>query len=664
MLCLVSRCSCPIENKCEDVECPVGYHLDVISEATGLPGSCCTKFTCIPEFFLTCKFNGKEMRNGEVWKADECRTCTCNNGVSKCTRRTCPGPSCSYMVYIEGECCPVCRGCVSESGQVHNESDTWKENDCTTCTCRNGKAECQAEMCAVECLKPKRVPGQCCSVCEETCNLFCPFGFKLDSQGNSLCVCSEDKCAAFKEQKCDKHCEYGYKTTRDGCVKCKCNKCPQLECTKRCTHGYALNDEGCPLCKCKESYTPGLISTEHQRGDGRQCMSQQGSRYVNGESWNDGCRKCYCHNGLEMCSLLACPAPICNHPVFRVGDCCPTCPGLTVPELEGEGEKCQSAEGHHYVEGETWQMDSCTLCVCHGGNILCQTSSCPPVVCHHPVKPEGQCCAICRGDDLSSLPVAGHHHCRSPTSMMYKHGETWQSTPCQSCTCLDGQIICYNQVCPAVSCNKTVLKKGQCCPTCVEAAKAQFCVYNNVTYDSGEKWQGDNCTQCVCVHGKKECFPMSCPSLDCTFGVIKMSGQCCLECYDGPKPEATVHNSTYEQQVYTHSDTSEHGEEKSTFNATAFGFSMLALALGLIIVIGVLVRILILKSRQYRSRPNGQNVENQRNLLQNENKMYWPVKFTPVKAPDIVNKNRSSNDYTEMDFSDGSKGSYRPAVNS
>ncbi|CAL1543997.1 unnamed protein product [Lymnaea stagnalis] len=462
-------CTCPTEDKCKPVECPEGYQVQVTSRATGLPGSCCHIFRCINESVLTCIYNHQEYANGQIWQMDNCKTCECKDGLNKCTRKNCEEPNCSWMMVPEGECCPVCRGCVSDSGQVYNESEVWKENDCTTCTCKNGHPQCQSEMCEVPCLNPISVPGQCCPDCpHEKCQLACPFGLKSDVEGNPICECkmAEDRCPTKNEEQCGKKCEYGFKRSRDGCIKCKCNKCPQFNCTKRCTHGHVLNDEGCPLCKCKDLAFPELISPRTEI-EGMSCLSRQGSRHENGESWNDGCRVCYCHNGVEMCSLIACPAPHCSNPVFEVGDCCPTCPGLTIVSPNGEKELCQSSQGHYYVEGETWKMDPCTLCVCHGGSILCQTPTCPPVLCHHPVKPEGQCCATCRGEDLNTLPVLGHHHCRSSTSMMYKHGDVWRSTPCQSCTCQDGQIHCYSQMCPPINCNRTVLKKGQCCPTCV-----------------------------------------------------------------------------------------------------------------------------------------------------------------------------------------------------
>ena len=128
---------------------------------------------------------------------------------------------------------------------------------------------------------------------------------------------------------------------------------------------------------------------------------------------------------------------------------------------------CQSMEGSYHVEGETWRLDECTNCVCHGGSILCESAACPPVLCQHPVKPENQCCAVCREKDVNTLTIATFgKHCRANTGVLYKHGESWQATPCQSCACQNGQIHCYSQMCPLVNCQKTLLRKGQCCPTC------------------------------------------------------------------------------------------------------------------------------------------------------------------------------------------------------
>lgn len=57
------------------------------------------------------------------------------------------------------------------------------------------------------------------------------------------------------------------------------------------------------------------------------CLSMDGRRHENEESWHDGCRECYCHNGREMCALITCPVPNCGNPTIHPGQCCPSCPG-------------------------------------------------------------------------------------------------------------------------------------------------------------------------------------------------------------------------------------------------------------------------------------------------------------------------------------------------
>lgn len=57
------------------------------------------------------------------------------------------------------------------------------------------------------------------------------------------------------------------------------------------------------------------------------CLSMDGHHHKNEESWHDGCRECYCHNGKEMCALITCPVPACGNPTIRPGQCCPSCAG-------------------------------------------------------------------------------------------------------------------------------------------------------------------------------------------------------------------------------------------------------------------------------------------------------------------------------------------------
>ena len=64
------------------------------------------------------------------------------------------------------------------------------------------------------------------------------------------------------------------------------------------------------------------------------------------------------------------------------------------------------------------------------------------------------------------LSQAGDETCMSPEGQVYHTGQSWQTTPCQSCTCRGGEIHCYSQTCPQYKCDKPLVKKGQCCPIC------------------------------------------------------------------------------------------------------------------------------------------------------------------------------------------------------
>lgn len=75
---------------------------------------------------------------------------------------------------------------------------------------------------------------------------------------------------------------------------------------------------------------------------GKSCLSGDGQHHEDGNSWHDGCRLCYCYGGQEMCALISCPRPSCSTPVFRQGDCCPSCPGK-----EYHHNTFSSGQGHY-----------------------------------------------------------------------------------------------------------------------------------------------------------------------------------------------------------------------------------------------------------------------------------------------------------------------------
>ncbi|XP_067680329.1 cysteine-rich motor neuron 1 protein-like [Haliotis asinina] len=640
------RCKCKGMESCPSVQCPEGSQLQIISKATDMPGSCCDRFHCVNDTGHTCRYEGQTFHDGESWQLEKCTMCECRDGLTFCKTKTCNAPLCGWMVIPEGECCPVCKGCVSDSGSLYNNSDVWKESPCVTCQCDAGRVLCQAEMCAVRCSKPRQVPGQCCPVCDdipeedtprlcpdsrncsltcpnglektdedcflckckkEKCKLACKYGFTTNANGTKNCECAEpqDHCPSLDT--CEKQCTYGYKKSRNGCRKCRCNKCPPFNCTKWCLYGYNINDQGCQLCKCKEALMiPSTPSTDYTDpslfGGDKSCMSLSGHLHEDGESWHDGCRMCYCHNGNEMCSLIACPVPRCDNPVFRVGDCCPSCPGvLGIPSENGSKQSCQSTNGQHLVEGETWRMDDCTQCICHDGSILCESATCPAILCYHPVKSEDQCCAHCTASDhLPTVPRLSARPCKSDSGVVYKQGEVWKTSPCQSCTCRNGQVHCYSQMCPPLNCNKTVLRKGQCCPSCLEVSLPGICTKDDITYSTGERWQSDNCTECVCENGKILCVPIPCPRLTCTV-MIRKPTQCCPSCLD-----ASITTSILEQH-FPRTTTNHHNRKYTTQGPTEdfkakdnymIGIVLLGVLLS-IALIAVLVLVLVILRRRH-----------------------------------------------------------------
>lgn len=66
-------------------------------------------------------------------------------------------------------------------------------------------------------------------------------------------------------------------------------------------------------------------------------------------------------------------------------------PELTSPSI------CHAPGGEYFVEGETWNIDSCTQCTCHSGRVLCETEVCPPLLCQNPTRTQDSCCPQCPG---------------------------------------------------------------------------------------------------------------------------------------------------------------------------------------------------------------------------------------------------------------------------
>ncbi|XP_042599024.1 cysteine-rich motor neuron 1 protein-like [Cyprinus carpio] len=476
--------------------------------------------------------NGKEFAEGEVYRMDPCWLCQCRGGVSFCSKAECTEIDCLNFYVPEGECCPICidvellsvestkASCwVDHRLRAHEEQ--WKEDDCTFCQCVDGEPHCTAMACKQSCQNPVKIPGECCPFCEEPsyetvspllcpplencslsghdcpfgfqqdpsgcllcqcvsnetcpdvsthCSLECPMGYEKDSYGCEVCECSvtAPKCHPMT---CSKTCPYGYMRNKHGCEMCRCVRCPPFSCDKHCSDGYRKSRKGCSVCECKDADRRVSSTSASVTISSSFCLTASGRRFQEGEGWHDGCRDCFCHAGREMCVLITCPVPTCAHPVLRDHQCCPSC-----DDESGSGQPealdllvCRAPAGELYVEGETWRLDECSSCTCRQGRVLCDSESCPPLLCHTPVRSRDSCCYTCT-DVLEPPRAVNSSHqefCVSSAGEILRSGDSWKPNACSSCVCRDGKIRCFSQQCPLADCRVPVLRKGQCCPQCM-----------------------------------------------------------------------------------------------------------------------------------------------------------------------------------------------------
>ncbi|XP_062312041.1 LOW QUALITY PROTEIN: cysteine-rich motor neuron 1 protein-like, partial [Osmerus eperlanus] len=530
---LPPRCTCDPQ-ACVQPSCPAGQRAVMLTQASGLPGNCCSVFQC-QRVSPQCVHNSQQFSEGEVYRMQPCWLCQCRGGISFCSKAECAELDCDNFYIPEGECCPVCidvellaldsaEASCWVNNMLRGHEERWKEDDCTFCQCVDGEPRCTAMACKQSCHNPVKIPGECCPFCEEPsyetlspavcppleqcslsapdcplgfqqdhhgcllchcitndscpdlgryCSLQCPMGYEKDELGCEVCECRAPTCRPLT---CAKTCPYGYVRNKHGCEMCRCVRCPPFSCELLCNHGYLLSRRGCSICMCKESRprpsstpvpkpstapapvpTPGL------------CRTSSGQRYEEGESWHDGCRDCYCHAGREMCVLISCPVPSCPQPLVRPEQCCPTCED----EWSGSGGMdlvvCRAPGGELYVEGETWSLDDCTRCTCRKGRVLCDTEVCPPALCPAPSRNKDSCCHVCPDEHQDPvLPGGQQEDCVSSEGDVLRAGDSWKANACTSCTCSNGTVQCFSQRCPPASCRVPVLRKGQCCPHCLE----------------------------------------------------------------------------------------------------------------------------------------------------------------------------------------------------
>ncbi|KAB7500159.1 Proprotein convertase subtilisin/kexin type 5, partial [Armadillidium nasatum] len=122
------------------------------------------------------------------------------------------------------------------------------------------------------------------------------------------------------------------------------------------------------------------------------------------------------------------------------------------------------------------------------------------------------------------------HPCHAPLITLWSYylsGSNWEENPCTHCSCLAGQISCFETTCPTLSCSKEekeITYKGSCCPVC--AHKKDWCTlesgtlipHGNLIHSRSEKCSKDEQELCSCNHGKISCTSVTCQTTNCGYG--------------------------------------------------------------------------------------------------------------------------------------------------
>ncbi|MGH0160546.1 UNVERIFIED_CONTAM: hypothetical protein FKN15_050319, partial [Acipenser sinensis] len=199
--------------------------------------------------------------------------------------------------------------------------------------------------------------------------------------------------------------------------------CPKLEnCTlseKDCPYGFMQDENGCLLCKC--------LTNESCPDLDMYCSLQCPFGY---EADDYGCPVCECTSQIPKCRPMSC-SKTCPYGYVRNKHGCEMCRCVKCPPFTCDKE-CQ--------EGYQQNKKGCSICLCKDDHLK-------------PLLPVN-----------SSQP----EYCISSEGEILLAGESWKANPCTSCTCSNGTIQCFSQSCPPAFCRVPVLRKGQCCPYCLD----------------------------------------------------------------------------------------------------------------------------------------------------------------------------------------------------
>ncbi|MBN3291265.1 KCP protein, partial [Polypterus senegalus] len=491
----------------------------------------CTACTCtngqvqcsVNEKCTGCIYEGKRYDNGESFNFDQCVRCMCLSGDVKCETTQCNDAPCGNPVKRPGECCPMCEGCEYEGvAYINGAIFLSMSNPCMNCSCLDSLVRCSPIQChTVTCLNPFRKPGQCCPscpVCEVDGQIYDHEQTFTTADGCQKCTCMNGKLSCLEIQQCPHFCTHGVKPPFGSCCR-DCSNCDFQGQLIPNGISFMASGDMCKQCTCNGAYILVLNISINQNGDNKT------THVTSADVWK--VKSCVKGRGVFylvdiqqiLKQDLAAQSVRVVSSMGRNTQMVPVCIMEIAARIVSVWcEECDY-ESQTFVHGQSFisSHNPCLSCRCLSGEVTCEHMelSCPPVMCTHPAKLTGQCCATC---DMCEYE-----------RRIYPNGKEFTppgSSACLHCICKGGNVRCKEEVCPAVYCSNPVKEPHQCCASC------KVCILDGVEFEEGAEWEPDEdaCSICTCSNGEVICQVSQCPPLSCQHPSKSNKGDCCASC--------------------------------------------------------------------------------------------------------------------------------------
>ncbi|XP_068789954.1 protein kinase C-binding protein NELL2 isoform X3 [Struthio camelus] len=423
------------------------------------------------------------------------------------------------------------RTCIMK-GTTYREFESWTDG-CKNCTCMNGTVQCEALICPFsDCPLNSAlayVDGKCCKECQSVCI----FEGRTYFEGQRETVYSNSgDCVLFE---CKDH--KMQRIPKDSCPTLNCPESQQIPLSHSC----------CKICKGHDFCTEGRNCMEHSvcrnLDDRAVCSCRDGFRALREDNaYCEDIDECaegrhYCRENTMCVNTPGSFMCICKTGYIRIDDYSCT----DIDECSDGFVQCDSRANCINLPG--WYHCECRDGYHDNGMFSPSGESCEDI---DECGTGRHSCA----NDTVCFNLDGGYDCRCPHGKnctgdcihedKIKHnGQIWvlENDRCSVCSCQSGYVMCRRMVCDCE--NPTV--DLFCCPECDPRLSSQ-CLHQSgeLSYNSGDTWI-QNCQQCRCLQGEVDCWPLSCPEVDCEFSVLP-ENECCPRCVTDPCQADTIRN--------------------------------------------------------------------------------------------------------------------------